>query len=54
MALGRISSPIDNKVGPLLHFAERTRYLATQLGGDLGGTVSQRGVTVEQSPELVR
>ena len=53
MALGRIAAPIHDEVGSLLHFAERASDFATQLGGDLGGTVSQRGVTVEQPPELV-
>ena len=41
MALGRVAAPVDDEIGPVLHFAERTRDFATQLGGDLGGTVSQ-------------
>ncbi len=54
MALRGISTPVDNEVSPLFDFAERAGNFAPQLGGDFGGPVSQRGVTVEQSPELIR
>ena len=53
MALRRIAAPVHDEVGSVLDFAERTRDFATQLGGDFGWTVSQRGVTVDQAPNLV-
>jgi hypothetical protein len=49
MALGRISAPVNDEIRPLLDFAERTRDFATQLGSDFGGTVSQRGMAIEQT-----
>ncbi len=53
MALGRVSAPVHNKIGSLFHFAERTGYFATQLGGDLGWPVSERRVAIEQSAQGV-
>src|SRR3954469_14661010 len=47
MALGRVSAPVHNEVSSLLHFAQRTSYFATQLGGDLSGPVSEGRVAVE-------
>ena len=54
MALCRIPTPIHNKVGSILHFTQRARYLSAQLGGNFGGTVSQGSVAVQQTTELVR
>ncbi len=54
MALSWIASPVDNEVRAVLDLAQRARNLATQLGGDFGWTVSQRGVTVKQPSQLVR
>ena len=51
MALRRVAAPVDDQVGPVLDFAQRTRNLATQLGGDLGGTVSERGVAVDHAAD---
>ena len=53
VALGRVAAPVHNEVSSLLHFAQRTSYFATQLGGDLGGPVSERRVAVEQPSEQV-
>ncbi len=53
MALGGIAAPINHEIGTLFDFAQRTRDLATQLGGDFGGTVSKRCVTVEQTSQQV-
>lgn len=53
MALGRVSAPVHDEVSSLLHFAQRASYFATQLGGDLGGPVSERRVAIEQPPELI-
>ena len=49
MAFCRVATPIDNEIGSLFHFTERARYLATQLSGDLGRTMSQRSVAIEQT-----
>ena len=54
MAFGRVASPIHDEVGSLFYFAERTGNFTTQLGSDFGGTVSQRCVTVQQPPQLIR
>ncbi len=53
MAFGRIASPIHDEVGSLFHFAECTGNFTTQLGGDFGGTVSQRGMAVQQPSQLI-
>ncbi len=49
MALGRVASPVDDEIGSVLDFAQRACDFATQLGGDFGGTVSQRCVAIEQT-----
>ena len=51
MALGRVAAPVDDEVGPVLDFAQRARNFATQLGGDLGWTVSKRGVAVDHAAD---
>ena len=53
VAFGRVAAPVDNEVGSLLHFTERAGYLATQLSGDFGRTVSQRCVAIEQTTQAV-
>ena len=54
VTLRRIPTPVQNKVGSILHFTERARNLSTQLGDNFGRTVSQRRVAVEQASELIR
>ncbi len=54
MALGRVAAPVDDEVGPVLDFAQRAGHLATQLGGDLGWTVSERGVAVDHPADQSR
>ena len=39
----------DHQVGPVSNFAQSTRNLSAQLGGDFGGAVSQRGVAVDDA-----
>lgn len=46
MAFGWIASPIHDEVGAILDFAKRASDLTTQLGGDFGWPVSERGMTV--------
>lgn len=48
-----IPAPVDNEVRAVLDFTEGAGDFASQLGGDFSGTVSQRGVTVEQSPKII-
>ena len=47
----RIAAPVDDEVRSILHFAQRTRDLATQLGGYLSGAVSKRGVAVDHTSD---
>ena len=54
MTFGWIASPVDDEIGSVLDFAESTRDFATQLGGDFGGTVSQRSVAIDDSTQAVR
>ncbi len=49
MALRRIASPVHDEIGSVLDFAERAGDLTAQLGGYFSGTMSQRGVAVEQA-----
>src|SRR5205823_10329586 len=51
MAFGRVAAPVDDEVGPVLDFAERTRDFTTQLGGDLCWTVSEGRVTVDHGAD---
>ena len=51
MALGRVAAPVDDEVGPVLDFAQRAGHLTAQLGGDLGGAVSKRGVAVDDAAD---
>ena len=53
VALRGIASPVHNKISSVLHFTECTSDFATQLGGDFRGTVSQRGVAIEQTAKHV-
>jgi hypothetical protein len=46
MTLRRVASPVNDQIGAILDFAERTGDFATQLGGYLGWTVSERGVAI--------
>jgi hypothetical protein len=41
MTFSRIPPPVHDEVSSILNFAERTGYLATQLGGDFRWTVSE-------------
>jgi hypothetical protein len=41
VAFGRIGSPENDQVGPILYFAERSDGLASQLGGYFSGAVSE-------------
>src|SRR5262245_34460802 len=47
MTLRRVTAPVDDEVGSVLHLAQCTRHLAPQLGGYLSGTVSEGGVAVD-------
>ena len=51
MAFCRIAAPEDHDISPVLDFAQRAGDLATQLGGDLGGAVSKRGVAVDHTSD---
>ncbi len=51
MTFRGVASPVDDKIGSILHFAERARDLTTQLGGDFGGAVSQGGVAVDHTSQ---
>jgi len=53
MAFGRVTAPVQNKVGSVFNFTQRTRYFSAQLSGNFGRTVSQRRVTVQQTTKLV-
>lgn len=53
MAFRRIAAPIDDEIGPVFNFTQRTSNFATQLSGDLGRTMSQRGMAIEQSSQQV-
>tara|TARA_B100000029_G_scaffold437778_1_gene453208 strand:- start:473 stop:940 length:468 start_codon:yes stop_codon:yes gene_type:complete len=54
MAIEWVSSPVDDEIRSVHHFAQRARYFATQLGGDFGWTVSQRGVAVDHPTDKLR
>src|SRR5215467_13657595 len=43
--------PVDDQVGSVLDFAQRTRNLTAQLGGYLGWAVSERGVAIDHPPD---
>jgi hypothetical protein len=49
MAFGRVAAPINDEVGPVLDFAQGTGNLTAQLGGYLGGAVSQRRMAIDHS-----
>ena len=49
MTISRVPSPVDDEIRPVLDLTQGARDLAAQLGGHLGGTVSQRGVAVDHA-----
>ena len=51
VALGRVAAPVDDEVGPVLHFAQRAGHFTAQLGGDFGGAVSKRCVAVDDAAD---
>lgn len=53
MAFGRIAAPIHDEISSVLNFAECAGDFAAQLGCDFCGTMSQRGVAVHQSAEMI-
>jgi hypothetical protein len=54
MRLDGVGSPVDQEVGPILHFAERAGHLADQLRGDLARAVRERRVAVDHAPNCFR
>src|SRR5262245_20375055 len=51
MAFGGVAAPVNDEVGPVFDFAERARDFTTQLGGDFGWAVSERGVAVDDAAD---
>src|SRR5262249_61885499 len=51
VALRRVPPPVDDEVGSVLDFAQRTGNLTAQLGGYLGWAVSERGVAIDHPPD---
>jgi hypothetical protein len=51
MALCRISSPENNQIRAIFHFAERSTRFAPQLDGYFTGAVSKRGMVVDHPTE---
>ena len=49
MTIGRIASPVDDEICPVLHLTQGARDFTTQLGGYFGRTVSQGGVAVDHA-----
>ena len=54
MTVRRISSPEDQEVCAVLDLTQSASDFATQLGGDFGWAVSQRGVAVENPTDKLR
>src|SRR5262249_6650271 len=51
VAFRGVAAPVDNQIGPVFDFAQRTRNLAAQLGSYLGSTVSAPGKAIDYSAD---
>jgi hypothetical protein len=54
MAFGGVAAPVDDEIGSVLDLAQRAGNLAAQLGGYLGGTVSERSVAIDHPSDEFR